>query len=121
MSDFKPPPEPVILHGDLWSGNIGYDKSRGLPIIFDPSSYSGHGEADLGIARMLAVRSSCATDPDVDRVLGLSKEFYDTYHIVHPRSEPYHEERQQLYELYHHLNVSSPADYAQVRSSANLP
>lgn len=52
LSDFEPAPRPVILHGDLWSGNIGYDKSTNSPVIYDGSSYYGHGEADLGIARM---------------------------------------------------------------------
>lgn len=37
--------------------------------------------------------------------LGFSHEFYDEYHKVHPRSSPYYDERQKLYELYHHLNV----------------
>lgn len=36
---------------------------------------------------------------------GFSKDFYDAYHEVHPKSEPFYEKRQQLYELYHHLNV----------------
>lgn len=37
--------------------------------------------------------------------IGFSYEFYDEYHLVHPRSSPYYDERQKLYELYHHLNV----------------
>lgn len=37
--------------------------------------------------------------------IGFSYEFYDEYHQVHPRSSPYYDERQKLYELYHHLNV----------------
>lgn len=39
-------------------------------------------------------------------VAGFTKDFYEAYHRFHPRSEPHYEERQQLYELYHHLNVS---------------
>lgn len=39
--------------------------------------------------------------------IGFSHEFYDEYHKVHPRSSPYYDERQKLYELYHHLNVRS--------------
>jgi len=31
--------EPVLLHGDLWSGNTGTDRSTGQPVIFDPASY----------------------------------------------------------------------------------
>ena len=37
---------------------------------------------------------------------GFTDEFFDTYHLIHPRSEPYYDERVKLYELYHHLNVS---------------
>lgn len=39
--------------------------------------------------------------------IGFSHEFYDEYHKVHPRSSPYYDQRQKLYELYHHLNVRS--------------
>ena len=30
--------EPCLLHGDLWSGNISYDKN-GEPLILDPACY----------------------------------------------------------------------------------
>nr|ODN91315.1 fructosamine kinase [Cryptococcus depauperatus CBS 7841] len=52
LGSFHPPPQPVILHGDLWSGNAGYDKITCQAVIFDPASYYGHNEADLGITRM---------------------------------------------------------------------
>ncbi|KAL7424825.1 hypothetical protein Q5752_000509 [Cryptotrichosporon argae] len=86
---FDPPARPVILHGDLWSGNVGVDARTGRPVAYDPASYYGHGEADLGITHMFG---------------GFSDAFYDAYHAVHPRSAPYYAERQKLYELYHHLN-----------------
>lgn len=38
---------------------------------------------------------------------GFSQPFYDAYHAINPRSEPHYEQRIRLYELYHHLNVSS--------------
>ncbi|KAG9119451.1 hypothetical protein FRC07_005512 [Ceratobasidium sp. 392] len=37
--------EPVLCHGDLWSGNVGAD-SNGNPAVFDPSSYYGHNESE---------------------------------------------------------------------------
>lgn len=40
--------KPCILHGDLWSGNIG--SVDGHPSIFDPASYYGHSEAEFGIS-----------------------------------------------------------------------
>lgn len=36
---------------------------------------------------------------------GFTEEFFDAYYSVHPRSEPHHDQRIKLYELYHHLNV----------------
>jgi len=38
-------------------------------------------------------------------MVGFTKDFFDEYHKIHPRSEPHYEERQVLYELWHHLNV----------------
>lgn len=79
----------MILHGDLWSGNVCWTEHG--PVIYDPASYYGHGEADLGITHMFG---------------GFSSAFYDAYHEVHPRSAPWYGERMVLYECYHHLNVS---------------
>ena len=39
---------PCVLHGDLWSGNIG--SVDGQPSIFDPAVYYGHSEADFGMS-----------------------------------------------------------------------
>ncbi|KAH9483297.1 Protein-ribulosamine 3-kinase, chloroplastic [Psilocybe cubensis] len=83
--------KPVILHGDLWSGNAGVDRKTGEPVIFDPASYYGHNEADLSIAKIFG---------------GFPSEFYDTYHQYRPKSEPVHQYdlRMDLYELFHYLN-----------------
>ncbi|BGP47598.1 hypothetical protein JCM10450v2_003463 [Rhodotorula kratochvilovae] len=83
--------KPSILHGDLWSGNARYSKNRNAPITFDPSSYYGHSEADLGITRMFG---------------GFTPAFYQRYHELVPKTEPAdeYEQRMQLYEVYHHLN-----------------
>lgn len=89
LSDFSPPAKPVLLHGDLWSGNVGTDTSTGEPVLFDMSSYYGHNEAEFGISQMFST---------------LPPTFYEKYHSRLPRSEPHHEERMKLYELYHHLN-----------------
>jgi len=82
--------EPVLLHGDLWSGNAGTEKN-GDPVIFDPAGYYGHNEADLGIARMFG---------------GFPPSFYEEYHRHRPKLEPVEEYNQRaiLYELFHHLN-----------------
>ena len=34
--------QPAVLHGDLWSGNIG--SADGQPTVFDPAVYYGHHE-----------------------------------------------------------------------------
>jgi len=82
--------EPVLCHGDLWSGNVGAD-SNGNPAIFDPSSYYGHNESDLAIGRMFG---------------GFSRAFYNEYHSHRPKSEPVedYEHRLKLYQLFHYLN-----------------
>lgn len=80
------PIRPSILHGDLWSGNIG--TVDGAPSVFDPAVYYGHNEAEFGM-------SWCA---------GFSDAFYDAYFEVMPKTEAFFEERRQLYLLYHYLN-----------------
>ncbi|PWN89337.1 Ketosamine-3-kinase, partial [Acaromyces ingoldii] len=80
---------PSIIHGDLWSGNSGTDHDTGEPIIFDPSSSYSHNEAELGIMRMFG---------------GYSSDFFDSYHEVMPKAQPYYAERIEMYEAYHHLN-----------------
>ncbi|KAF9076019.1 fructosamine kinase [Rhodocollybia butyracea] len=83
--------EPVLLHGDLWSGNVGIDKATGEPVVFDPSSFFGHSEADLAIARIFS---------------GFSSSFFGEYHKHLPKTEPasQFELRGHLYELFHYLN-----------------
>jgi len=83
--------QPVLLHGDLWSGNVGAERTTNLPCIFDPSSFYGHNEADLAIARIFG---------------GFSPAFFSTYHAHRPKSEPVdqYSHRMDLYELFHYLN-----------------
>jgi protein-ribulosamine 3-kinase len=40
--------DPSLLHGDLWSGNIGVD-TQGQPVMFDPAPYYGYPEAELEV------------------------------------------------------------------------
>ncbi|GEP11637.1 fructosamine kinase family protein [Methylobacterium gnaphalii] len=41
-------PRPVLLHGDLWGGNVLTDGSRVSGLI-DPACYHGHAEVDLAM------------------------------------------------------------------------
>ncbi|XP_078510836.1 ketosamine-3-kinase-like isoform X2 [Lissotriton helveticus] len=77
---------PVLLHGDLYGGNIAEDQFG--PCVFDPASYYGHSECDLAISGLLG---------------GLGSSFYDAYHNKIPRADGF-ERRQLLYQLYHSLN-----------------
>ncbi|KAI0215910.1 Fructosamine-3-kinase [Lamellibrachia satsuma] len=77
---------PALLHGDLWGGNIGETDSG--PVIFDPSSFYGHHEYELGIATMFG---------------GFDSAFFNAYHKLIPRA-PGFNTRQKLYQLFNYLN-----------------
>ena len=77
----------VLLHGDLWSGNAAADEN-GDPIIFDPASYYGHREAEIGMMRLFG---------------GFGPRCEAAYQEVWP-FEPGSDERITLYRLYHELN-----------------
>jgi len=77
----------VLLHGDLWSGNAAADEN-GEPVIYDPASYYGHREAEIGMMRMFG---------------GFGARCEAAYAEVWPL-QPGHEERIKLYRLYHELN-----------------
>lgn len=81
---------PVVIHGDLWSGNAG----RGIiggegtveDVVFDPSAVYGHNEYELGIMNMFG---------------GFGRGFFEEYHRLCPKMEPVGEyaDRVALYEL----------------------
>ena len=80
-------PEPSLLHGDLWGGNVGFALD-GTPVVYDPACYFGDREADLAFSEMFG---------------GFEPEFYSGYRSVYPLSDGY-ESRRDLYNLYHVLN-----------------
>lgn len=81
---------PVLVHGDLWSGNSARGRIAGQgeveEVIFDPSSCYAHSEYELGIMRMFG---------------GFGKNFFEEYHRLVPKTEPKeeYEDRMGLYEL----------------------
>jgi fructosamine-3-kinase len=79
--------KPALLHGDLWGGNAGFDRT-GVPVIFDPAVYYGDREADLAMTELFG---------------GFSADFYAAYRAASPLDAGY-EVRKQLYNLYHVLN-----------------
>ncbi|XP_037083975.1 ketosamine-3-kinase-like isoform X2 [Pollicipes pollicipes] len=78
--------EPALLHGDLWSGNAAEVDQE--PVVYDPASFYGHAEFDLGIAKWFG---------------GFGADFYRAYHELLPRKAGF-ETRNKLYQLFHHLN-----------------
>lgn len=76
---------PSLLHGDLWSGNVGF-LPEGTPVIFDPATYFGDAEADIAFTKFFG---------------GFSPEFYKSYREKNAEPEPI---RHDIYNLYHILN-----------------
>ncbi|AFY74655.1 fructosamine-3-kinase [Synechococcus sp. PCC 7502] len=80
-------PQPSLVHGDLWSGNMGFDQ-LGTPVIFDPALYFGDREVDLAMTELFG---------------GFPSQFYQGYNQVFPLDSGY-QSRKTLYNLYHILN-----------------
>lgn len=79
-------PAPSLVHGDLWSGNIGFT-SKG-PVVFDPAVYIGDRETDIAMTSLFG---------------RLPATFYQHYENAWPLSDGY-QQREPLYQLYHLLN-----------------
>lgn len=80
-------PQPALLHGDLWHGNVAIG-ADGTPVVFDPACHYGDREADLAMSELFG---------------GFPGAFYATYRRLWPLDADY-EARKPLYCLYHILN-----------------
>ncbi len=80
-------PIKALVHGDLWSGNVGIDKS-GKGVIFDPASWWADNEVDIAMTKLFG---------------GFRKEFYEEYHRIFPIKNGF-EKRIIIYNFYHILN-----------------
>ena len=78
-----PEPTPVLLHGDIWSGNVIATK-QGAAFI-DPALYYGHNEVELAFILMFDT---------------FGERFFNVYHELNPIEKGFFEERQYLYQLY---------------------
>ncbi|WP_421863457.1 fructosamine kinase family protein [Motiliproteus sp.] len=109
----------VLIHGDLWSGNVlfgspehGPGQTEGpmtadcRPYLIDPAVYHGWAEADLAMTRLFG---------------GFDPEFYAAYLEANPLASGW-QERQPLYNLYHllnHLNLFGSSYLASVNEVLN--
>lgn len=80
-------PEPSLLHGDLWGGNVAADNT-GEPVLFDPAPYFGDREVDIAMTELFG---------------GFDRGFYESYNAAWPLHSGYRT-RKELYNLYHILN-----------------
>ena len=85
LSEYSP--KSTLVHGDLWSGNIGVGKfNKG--VIFDPASWWGDSEVDIAMSKLFG---------------GFKQDFYDEYFKIIKRQKD-DEKRYEIYNLYHILN-----------------
>ena len=84
---FNHKPINALVHGDLWSGNIGTEES-GKGVIFDPASWWADNEVDIAMTKLFG---------------GFTKEFYEEYHKIFPIRKGF-EKRIIIYNFYHVLN-----------------
>jgi fructosamine-3-kinase len=80
-------PQPALIHGDLWGGNLGYD-IQGEPVIYDPAAYYADREAEIAMTELFG---------------GFGNSFYQAYNSVRALDSGY-PVRKTLYNLYHVLN-----------------
>jgi fructosamine-3-kinase len=84
-------PEPSLLHGDLWRGNVLVSEGE-VAALIDPICYYGHAEADLAMLTLFDA------PPD---------EFWEAYAPLEPGAEA----RRPVYELFHaivHMRLYGP-------------
>ena len=91
-----------LVHGDLWSGNAGMDKS-GKGVIFDPASWWADNEVDIAMTKLFG---------------GFRKEFYEEYYKIFPIKQGF-DKRIIIYNFYHilnHANMFGGSYFNQVKS-----
>lgn len=82
---------PVLLHGDLWSGNFLCDE-KSKPVLIDPAVYYGHRSIDMAMTTLFG---------------GFDARFYESYNYHFPLPTNYRQQWEvcNLYPLLIHLNL----------------
>ena len=100
---FKETQPPILLHGDLWSGNYMCNK-EGEPVLIDPAIYYGHPAVDLGMTTLFG---------------GFDAPFYESYN--HHLPLPAHHKQQweicNLYPLLIHLYLFGSGYLGSIRQT----
>ena len=87
-----------LCHGDLWSGNLMFNKNS-QPVFIDPAVYYGDPLTDLAMAKLFG---------------GFSEKFYDAYGDL-PSDPELH-----IYQLYHALNHVNIFGLSYMETANNL-
>ena len=74
---------PSLLHGDVWSGNVLFEREGAC--LIDPAIY--YGDKEMELAFMLLFDTFGDT-------------FFNAYNEVHPLSEDFYESKVPLYQIY---------------------
>lgn len=83
---------PSLLHGDLWGGNV-HVMADGTAALIDPSTWYGHREVDLAMARLFG---------------GFDAAFFDAYDEARPLEPGFAGTRCEAYQMYYllvHVNL----------------
>jgi fructosamine-3-kinase len=74
---------PSLLHGDIWSGNVLFEREGAC--LIDPAIYYGDKEMELAFVLLFDT---------------FGETFFNTYSEVHPLSEDFYSSKVPLYQIY---------------------
>lgn len=89
--------KPRLLHGDLWSGNVGTDGKTGKIVFYDVGSYYGHNKMELGSWR-------CPWSQKPSDAKSYTRHYLELFPAAEPAEE--FDDRNRLYSLKFNLGYS---------------
>ncbi len=105
LPELIPEQKPVLVHGDLWTGNILCTVDQRSALI-DPACYWGWAESDLAMTCLFG---------------GFDRAFYESYQSNIALLSDW-KARIEIYNLYHllnHLNLFGTSYYPAIKSTLN--